>query len=178
LTSPSLRQQYCHGNHPAATTGYDFISEFVQRNGYSPSFEEMARALELSSLATVHKHISQPGEKGLLTRRLQSQPLQRPVAFPKATQAGYGGQYKMVLPLVGRIAARPADRACQSNETISLPLRAPKEVFVLEVRGDSMQDEAILNGDYVMVEKSGRRTTEHCRRPGGRPPTAHSNALP
>ncbi len=61
----------------------------------------------------------------------------------------------MVLPLVGRIAAGQPIEAVQSNETISLAdFVRSKEVFVLEVRGDSMQDEAILNGDYVMVEKS------------------------
>ena len=61
----------------------------------------------------------------------------------------------MVLPLVGRIAAGQPIEAVQSNETISLAdFVRSKEVFVLEVRGDSMQDEHILNGDYVMVEKS------------------------
>ena len=61
----------------------------------------------------------------------------------------------MVLPLVGRIAAGQPIEAVQSNETISLAdFVRSKEVFVLEVRGDSMQDEAILSGDYVMVEKS------------------------
>ena len=61
----------------------------------------------------------------------------------------------MVLPLVGRIAAGQPIEAVQSNETISLAdFVRSKEVFVLEVRGESMQDEAILNGDYVMVEKS------------------------
>ena len=47
---------------------YDFISEFVQKNGYSPSFEEIGEGLDLSSLATVHKHISNLEKKGLLTR--------------------------------------------------------------------------------------------------------------
>jgi repressor LexA len=61
----------------------------------------------------------------------------------------------MVLPLLGRIAAGQPIEAVQNNETISLAdFVRSKEVFVLEVRGDSMQDEAILNGDYVMVEKS------------------------
>jgi len=60
----------------------------------------------------------------------------------------------LVLPLLGRIAAGMPIEAVQSNETISLAdFVRSKEVFVLEVRGDSMQDEAILDGDYVMVEK-------------------------
>jgi repressor LexA len=61
----------------------------------------------------------------------------------------------VVLPLVGRIAAGQPIEAVQNNETISLAdFVRSKEVFVLEVRGDSMQDEAILDGDYVLVEKA------------------------
>ena len=74
-----------------------------------------------------------------------------------APRRGYGdgGENAVNVPLVGRIAAGQPIEAVQSNETISLAdFVRSKEVFVLEVRGDSMQDEAILNGDYVMVEKS------------------------
>ena len=61
----------------------------------------------------------------------------------------------MVLPLLGRIAAGQPIEAVANPETISLAdFVRSKEVFVLEVRGDSMQDEAILNGDYVLVEKA------------------------
>ncbi len=134
---------------------YDFISEFVQRNGYSPSFEEIGEGLELSSLATVHKHISNLEKKGLLTRdynRSRSIDLLPPKGRLKQAMSV---NTTMVLPLMGRIAAGQPIEAVQSNETISLAdFVRSKEVFVLEVRGDSMQDEAILNGDYVMVEKS------------------------
>jgi repressor LexA len=134
---------------------YDFISEFVQRNGYSPSFEEIGEGLELSSLATVHKHISNLEKKGLLTRdynRSRSIDLLPPKGRLKQAMSV---NTTMVLPLLGRIAAGQPIEAVQSNETISLAdFVRSKEVFVLEVRGDSMQDEAILNGDYVMVEKS------------------------
>ena len=134
---------------------YDFISEFVQRNGYSPSFEEIGEGLELSSLATVHKHISNLEKKGLLTRdynRSRSIDLLPPKGRLKQAMSV---NTTMVLPLMGRIAAGEPIEAVQSNETISLAdFVRSKEVFVLEVRGDSMQDEAILNGDYVMVEKS------------------------
>jgi repressor LexA len=134
---------------------YDFISEFVQKNGYSPSFEEIGQGLELSSLATVHKHISNLEKKGLLTRdynRSRSIDLLPPKGRLKQAMSV---NTTMVLPLVGRIAAGQPIEAVQSNETISLAdFVRSKEVFVLEVRGNSMQDEAILDGDYVMVEKS------------------------
>jgi repressor LexA len=134
---------------------YDFISDFVQKNGYSPSFEEIGQGLELSSLATVHKHISNLEKKGLLTRdynRSRSIDLLPPKGRLKQAMAV---NTTMVLPLMGRIAAGKLIEAVQNTETISLAdFVRSKEVFVLEVGGDSMQDEAILDGDYVLVEKS------------------------
>src|SRR6195256_5632799 len=134
---------------------YDFISEFVQKNGYSPSFEEIGQGLELSSLATVHKHISNLEKKGLLTRdynRSRSIDLLPPKGKLKQSMNVNTG---LVLPLMGRIAAGQPIEAVETPETISLAdFVRSKEVFVLEVRGDSMQDEAILNGDYVLVEKA------------------------
>ncbi len=134
---------------------YDFISDFVQKQGYSPSFDEIGQGLGLSSLATVHKHISNLEKKGLLTRdynRSRSIDLIAPKGRLKQAMAV---NTTMVLPLLGRIAAGQPIEAVENPETISLAdFVRSKEVFVLEVRGDSMQDEHILNGDYVLVEKS------------------------
>ena len=133
---------------------YDFISRSVAEHGYSPSFEEIGTGLELTSLATVHKHITNLEKKGLLTRdynRSRSIDLLPPKGRLKQAMSVNTG---LVLPLLGRIAAGQPIEAMQTNETISLAdFVRSKEVFVLEVRGDSMQDEAILNGDYVLVEK-------------------------
>jgi len=134
---------------------YDFISEFVQRNGYSPSFEEIGEGLGLSSLATVHKHITNLEKKALLTRdynRSRSIDLLPPKGRLKQSMSV---NTAVVLPLLGRIAAGQPIEAVQNPETISLAdFVRSKEVFVLEVRGDSMQDEHILTGDYVLVEKA------------------------
>jgi repressor LexA len=134
---------------------YDFISDFVQKQGYSPSFDEIGRGLGLSSLATVHKHISNLEKKGLLTRdynRSRSIDLIAPKGRLKQAMAV---NTTMVLPLMGRIAAGQPIEAVENPETISLAdFVRSKEVFVLEVRGDSMQDEHIISGDYVLVEKS------------------------
>jgi repressor LexA len=134
---------------------YDFISDFVQKNNYSPSFEEIAQGLDLSSLATVHKHISNLEKKGLLTRdynRSRSIDLLPPKGRLKQAMSVNSG---MVLPLMGRIAAGQPIEAMENPETISLAdFVRSKEVFVLEVRGDSMQDEHIVDGDYVLVEKT------------------------
>src|SRR5438876_9979186 len=133
---------------------YDYISDFVQRNGYSPSFEEIGEGMGLSSLATVHKHISNLEKKGLLTRdynRSRSIDLLPPKGRLKQAMAV---NTTMVLPLLGRIAAGQPIEAVSNPETISLAdFVRSKEVFVLEVRGDSMQDEHIIDGDYVLVEK-------------------------
>ena len=134
---------------------YDFISEFVQRNNYTPSYQEIGDGLGLSSLATVHKHITNLEKKGLLNRdynRGRSIDLLPPKGRLKQAMAVNTG---MVLPLAGRIAAGQPIEAIERPETISLAdFVRSKEVFVLEVRGDSMQDEAILSGDYVLVEKT------------------------
>jgi repressor LexA len=134
---------------------YDYISEFVQKHGYSPSFEEIGDGLGLSSLATVHKHITNLEKKGLLTRdynRSRSIDLLPPKGRLKQAMSV---NTTMVLPLMGRIAAGQPIEAVENPETISLAdFVRSKEVFVLQVRGDSMQDEHILNGDYVLVEKA------------------------
>ncbi|MBV9623562.1 MAG: transcriptional repressor LexA [Acidobacteria bacterium] len=134
---------------------YDFIADFVERQGYSPSFEEIGEGLGLSSLATVHKHISNLEKKGLLNRdynRSRSIDLLPPRGRLKQAMSVQTG---MVLPLMGRIAAGQPIEAVERPESISLAdFVRSKEVFVLEVRGDSMQDEHILSGDYVLVEKT------------------------
>ena len=134
---------------------YDYISDFVQRNGYSPSFEEIGEGMGLSSLATVHKHISNLEKKGLLKRdynRSRSIELLPPRGGLKQALGWNSGT---VLPLVGRIAAGRPVEALENPETISMAdFTRSRDVFVLEVRGDSMQDEAILDGDYVLVEKT------------------------
>jgi repressor LexA len=134
---------------------YDFIAEFVQKNQYSPSFEEIGEGLGLSSLATVHKHITNLEEKGLLSRdynRSRSIDLLPPKGRLKQSMAVNSGT---MVPLMGRIAAGQPIEAIERPETISLAdFTRSKEVFALEVRGESMQDEHILDGDYVLVEKT------------------------
>jgi repressor LexA len=136
---------------------YDFIANFVQTRGYSPSFEEIGDGLGLSSLATVHKHISNLEKKGLLkrdynrSRSIDLLPLKGRLKQAMGVDMGLG----LRLPLLGRIAAGRPLEALETPETISLAdFVRSKEVFVLEVRGDSMQDEHIVDGDYVLVEKA------------------------
>ncbi len=126
----------------------DFLETFVSRNGYSPSFDEIARGMGLKSLATVHKHITNLEKKGLLDRvhnRSRSIDL-----LPPGTRT----RSSLKLPLAGRIAAGTPVEAMETPETISLAdVVGNRDVFALEVRGDSMRDEHIIDGDYVLVER-------------------------
>ena len=134
---------------------YDFISRFMTEQGYSPSYEEIASGLKLNSLATVHKHVSNLEKKGLLTRdynRSRSIDLLPPKGRLKLSMSVNTG---VVLPVLGRIAAGQPIEAIENQSTISLAdFVRSKEVFVLEVKGESMQDEHIVDGDYVLVEKT------------------------
>src|SRR5579862_397999 len=102
---------------------YDFISSFVQNNGYSPSFEEIGDGLGLSSLATVHKHISNLEKKGLLKRhynRSRSIDVLAPRGRMKQAMGMAAVASAVVsLPLLGRIAAGQPIEAVQNPETIS-----------------------------------------------------------
>lgn len=133
---------------------YDFISGFVQSHGYSPSFEEIGAGMGLSSLATVHKHITNLEKKGLLRRdynRSRSIDVLPPKGRLKQSMMPPPG----VLPLVGRIAAGRPVEALENPATISLgDFTGAKDVYVLQVTGESMQDEHIVDGDYVLVEKT------------------------
>ena len=130
----------------------DFIGGFVERNGYSPSFEEIARGLSLKSLATVHKHVSNLQTKGALqrghnrSRSIDVLPMPRTQRQPAARER---------LPLMGRIVAGLPVEAVQTSDSISISdIVGNKEVFALEVHGDSMRDEHIVSGDYVLVERT------------------------
>src|SRR5260221_5409280 len=110
---------------------YDFLHDFIQRNGYSPSFEEIGRGMRLSSLATVHKHVSNLEKKGLLkrdynrSRSIDLLPL-RQRSRPKPAENGGS------LPLVGRIAAgRPVEALETPGNNSLSDITGSKQVYVL-----------------------------------------------
>jgi len=127
----------------------DFITSFTQRNGYSPSYEEIAHGLDLRSLATVHKHITNLHNKGLLQRAMnRSRSID---VLPPRAKTKPGER----LPLAGRIAAGLPVETVETPETISLgDIVGNRDVFALQVRGESMRDEHIVDGDYVFVERT------------------------
>jgi len=127
----------------------DFITGFVQKNSYSPSFEEIARGLDLRSLATVHKHITNLQKKGML-QRLHNRSRSIDVVPPRSKS-----KVPESIKLAGRIAAGLPVETAEVEDSISLgDIVGNKDVFALQVKGDSMRDEHIVDGDYVLVERA------------------------
>lgn len=134
----------------------DFIAKFVDENGYSPSYEEIAQGLSLASLATVHKHITALEAKKYLVRGFnQSRSLDvAPKYIQEQRRQRQGPQ--MEVPLRGRIAAGAPVEAIEDRATLNFAdFVGSKETFALEVRGDSMIDDHICNGDMILVERVG-----------------------
>ena len=140
-----------------------FLHSFLQNEGYCPSFEEIGESLQLSSMATVHKHICALEGKGYIrrgrnrSRSIEIIKIQHPI--PLAVSRGSrhfsaGEKRDVLLPFLGRIAAGKPLEAVPNDDSLSLKEFAKNEkVFVLQVKGDSMIDEHICNGDFVVVEK-------------------------
>jgi len=125
----------------------DYLSEFIQRHGYAPSLEEIGRQFNLSSLATVHKHLTNLQEKGFIRRAWNRS---RSVELVPARVGGRA----IELPMLGFVAAGVPIEAVPGSETIAVPesMAGKRDSYVLRVRGDSMIDEQIRDGDFVIVE--------------------------
>jgi repressor LexA len=125
----------------------DYLNDFIQAHGYAPSLEEIGRRFGLSSLATVHKHLTNLQEKGFIKRAWNRS---RSVELVSTRVSGRAVE----LPLLGFVAAGTPIEAVASNETIAVPedLVGRRDTYVLRVRGDSMIDEQIRDGDLVIVE--------------------------
>lgn len=133
----------------------DYLVSFTDKRGYAPSFEEIARALRLTSLATVHKHLSTLERKGFVRRGYNQSRSLEIIQLPKPVRSQVIERHSVGLPLVGRIAAGRPLEAIEDRETISLAdFARGKNSFVLQVKGDSMQEDHILSGDYVVVEQT------------------------
>jgi repressor LexA len=125
----------------------DYLNEFIQEHGYAPSLEEIGRRFGLSSLATVHKHLTNLQEKGFIKRSWNRS---RSVELVPTRAGGRA----LELPLLGYVAAGAPIEAIAGAETIAVPedLAGRRDTYVLRVKGDSMIDEQIRDGDFVIVE--------------------------
>ena len=127
----------------------DHIDGFIAERGYAPSFEEIAHHFGYSSLATVHEHLSNLERKGYIRKSYnesRSIELVKPDEGPQAVE----------LPLLGAIAAGLPIEAVGQTETFAVPpdmVRRGRDNYVLKVQGDSMIDEQIRDGDYIVVSQ-------------------------
>lgn len=127
----------------------DVIQGFIEKNGYSPSLEEIGGTLGLSSVATVHKHVTHLVEKGYV-RRVWNQ--NRSIEMTRESDRAGAIQ----IPLMGTIAAGRPLEAVPTAETIAVPsdmVAGRGRTYVLKIQGDSMIDEHIRDGDYVIIEE-------------------------
>ena len=132
----------------------DFLVEFIEHHGYAPSLEEIGRRFDLSSLATVHKHLTNLEDKGFIRRFWNRS---RSIELVPARVGGRA----IELPLLGTVAAGAPIEAVTRSETVAVPedLVAATDSYALRVRGSSMIDEQIRDGDIVIVED--RKTADN-----------------
>ena len=126
----------------------DYIDGFIEDRGYAPSFEEIAESFGYASLATVHEHLSNLERKGYIRKSYnesRSIELVRPGV----------GEPSFDLPLMGAVAAGLPIEAIPDSETVAVPpgmVRRQKDNYVLRVEGNSMIEEQIRDGDYIVVQ--------------------------
>jgi repressor LexA len=126
-----------------------YLGSYSENNGYAPSFEEIAEQFNYNSLATVHEHLSNLERKGYIkrsyneSRAIEILPSE---CYPRAVD----------LPLLGAVAAGVPIESMASGETMAVPeamLRRGGDHYVLKVRGQSMVEGQIADGDYVVIRK-------------------------
>jgi len=128
---------------------YDFIRGFVAEKGYSPSLEEIGEHFDLSSVATVHKHVQHLVEKGMLKKAWNRSRSVEPIEPERGSAA------LTSLPLLGSVAAGQPIEAIEVAETIDVPselVSGRGSHYALRVAGDSMIEDQICDGDTVIVE--------------------------
>lgn len=131
----------------------DYVSSFIEQHGYSPSYREIANGLKLSSVATVAQHIDSLVAKGLLTKGNNSARSLLPVGEIETASITDSG---MRLPILGLIAAgTPIDTISGHPDTLEVPpfMVGKRNSYVLQVKGQSMINDGIHHGDYVVVQE-------------------------
>lgn len=139
----------------------DYLQEFQVHQGYFPTLEEIADKFKLKSQATVHQHLSELENMGLL-KRTYNKARDMQITTPAATlrkelsQENYVVGATLELPIVGLITAGiPIEAIEDRTETMTVPkhLIRNENAYVLKVKGDSMIESLIADGDYVVVQK-------------------------
>lgn len=131
----------------------DFIRQYIQQNGAAPTLKQMAKAINVNSLATVHEHLSALEKKGFIKRKAG-----KSRAIQIVDEELHFSSKGIDVPILGYIAAgAPLEPHTDPNASFAVPptfVTGRKRVFVLQVRGESMIEEQIRDGDYVVIEQS------------------------
>lgn len=132
----------------------DFIVQYIHDRGFAPSYREIASGLSLASPSTVHVHVQALRQRGYLQEsekdagNRELQPTDRAVRWGRS----------VLLPLMGLITAgQPIEAIEDRRETLAVPAELasdPSNTYILKVKGESMIEEGILDGDYVVVERN------------------------
>lgn len=132
----------------------DFIKQFIQRYGTAPTLKQIAEAINVSSLATVHEHLTTLEERGFIKRK-GGKNRSMSILNQDVTLSPEG----ISVPILGFIAAgSPLEPHIDPNASIGIPpafASSSKRVYVLQVKGDSMIDDHISDGDFVVIEQTG-----------------------
>lgn len=130
----------------------DYLSQYVQQHGFSPTLQEIAQALGVSSLATVHEHLEALVRKGVI-KKYEGTVRGIELLDRKVGKVGTGVE----LPLMGYIAAgSPIAPYTDPNATLMVApdmLSGKRRAYILQVKGQSMIEDGILDGDFVLVEE-------------------------
>ena len=131
---------------------FDFVSQYIQKWGFAPTLKEIGGAIGVTSLATVHEHLKSMEKKKIIKRGHGG------VRSIEINEEIFGRQTnELELPILGFIAAgMPLEPHTDPNATFNVSpslISAKKRAFVLRVKGESMTDDGILDGDYVVVEE-------------------------
>lgn len=129
----------------------DFIRQYIDTNGFAPTLKQIAEALNVSSLATIHEHLQALEKKGLIRKKTgATRGIVLTDHMPHTSQG-------LDVPIMGYIAAgSPIEPYADPNATISISpsmVSSKKRVYVLQVRGESMIDDGIWDGDFVVIEQ-------------------------
>lgn len=130
----------------------DYISQYIQKTGFSPTLSEIARAISVHSLATVHEHLRTMEKKGIIQR---THGKIRSIEISPRIASNLDKEFR--LPVLGFIAAgQPIEPYTDPNVSMGIPpsfITGNRRSFILQVRGNSMTEDGILEGDYVVVEE-------------------------
>ncbi|MBI5037134.1 MAG: transcriptional repressor LexA [Candidatus Kerfeldbacteria bacterium] len=130
-----------------------FLKEYIKQYGYAPTLTEIAEEFDVSSLATIHEHLQYLEEHGFIVRDPNES---RGITIPELERE-VAQEESILLPLVGTITAGQPIEAIEDRE-LDIPVPQTmvkgKNAYILKVKGDSMIESLIADGDYVIIEKT------------------------